>query len=148
MSADDKALVPVLRTWLDGGDGYDISVADGRINAVPKYMASLSSLLMRQLNVISHGVHIGDIKGRIAIPSQALALSQSLAAGAFPQVDLSREDAVRYLRREAMALPDGAPRGFVLLMYDSVPLGFVKNLGSRANNLYPPEWRILTQRDA
>lgn len=27
-------------------------------------------------------------------------------------------------------------------MYNNVPLGFVKNIGNRANNLYPQEWRI------
>ncbi len=134
--------------WLVGGDGYEISVTDGRINAVPKHMAALSSRLMRHLNVIYHGVYIGDVKGSVAIPSQALAMSQVLSAGAFPQVELSREDALRYLRREAVSLPDGTPIGYVLVSYGSSPLGFVKNLGSRANNMYPSEWRILTQRDA
>lgn len=147
-SADEKALIPTLRMWLVGGDGYEISVTGGRINAVPKHMAALSSRLMRHLNVICHGVYVGDIKGRVAIPSQALAMSQALSAGAFPQVELSRENAVRYLRREAVSLPGGTPKGYVLICYGSSPLGFVKNLGSRANNMYPSEWRILTQRDA
>lgn len=34
------------------------------------------------------------------------------------------------------------PRGYVLLTYRNIPLGFVKNIGNRANNLYPQEWRI------
>jgi NOL1/NOP2/fmu family ribosome biogenesis protein len=34
------------------------------------------------------------------------------------------------------------PRGYVLLTYKDAPLGFVKNIGNRANNLYPQEWRI------
>ncbi|WP_289300360.1 methyltransferase RsmF C-terminal domain-like protein, partial [Xylanibacter muris] len=29
-----------------------------------------------------------------------------------------------------------------LLTHAGHPLGFVKNLGSRANNLYPAPWRI------
>jgi hypothetical protein len=29
-----------------------------------------------------------------------------------------------------------------LLTYKQIPLGFVKNIGNRANNLYPQEWRI------
>ena len=37
-------------------------------------------------------------------------------------------------------MPDGTPRGFVLLTYGGYPLGFVKNIGNRANNLYPAEW--------
>ncbi|WP_356803431.1 hypothetical protein [Paramuribaculum intestinale] len=44
------------------------------------------------------------------------------------------------MRREAVGID--APRGFVLLKFDGLPLGWVKNLGNRANNLYPQEWRI------
>jgi len=109
-------------------------------------MMALASVLSDRLNVIHHGVCVGEIKGNSVIPSHALAMSQALAGDAFPRVELSREDALRYLRREALTLPGGTPKGFVLVCYDSVPLGFVKNLGSRANNLYPSEWRILTQK--
>lgn len=37
--------------------------------------------------------------------------------------------------------------GFMLVrecVRQGLPLGFVKNLGNRANNLYPQEWRIRT----
>jgi NOL1/NOP2/fmu family ribosome biogenesis protein len=37
---------------------------------------------------------------------------------------------------------DNAPKGFVLLTFKNEPIGFVKNLGNRANNLYPQEWKI------
>ena len=47
-----------------------------------------------------------------------------------------------YLRREAVTID--APRSFVLLSYGGRPLGFVKNLGNRSNNLYPAPWRILS----
>ena len=30
----------------------------------------------------------------------------------------------------------------MLITYKGHPLGFVKNVGNRANNLYPQEWRI------
>ena len=30
----------------------------------------------------------------------------------------------------------------MLITYHGIPLGFAKNLGNRANNLYPQEWRI------
>lgn len=33
-------------------------------------------------------------------------------------------------------------KGMVLLTYAGLPVGFVKNIGNRANNLYPQEWRI------
>ncbi len=58
------------------------------------------------------------------------------------RVDLSLSDALRYLQREALVLPPETPRGIVQVCYQGQRLGLVKNLGTRANNLYPKEWRI------
>lgn len=83
---------------------------------------------------------LGEIKGKDVIPSQELAMSTLLAKDRFPACDVALETARAYLRREAISID--APRGFVLLTFDGQPLGWVKNLGNRANNLYPPQWRI------
>ena len=60
------------------------------------------------------------------------------------QVDLDYRQAISYLRGEALTLPDGTPRGEVTVTFQGHPLGLVKNIGSRANNLYPKAWRIKT----
>ena len=62
-----------------------------------------------------------------------------------PTVDLSLADALRYLQRESIVLPPDAPLGIVQLCYKGQRLGPAKNLGNRANNLYPKEWRIRSQ---
>ena len=59
-------------------------------------------------------------------------------------IDLSYSDALRYLRGEALVLPPDTPRGIVTVTYKGFPLGPVKNIGNRANNLYPKSWRIKT----
>ena len=64
--------------------------------------------------------------------------------GEAPRVDLSYQDALRYLRGEALVLPPDTPRGIVTVTYRGVPLGPAKNIGPRANNLYPKPWRIKT----
>jgi NOL1/NOP2/fmu family ribosome biogenesis protein len=58
------------------------------------------------------------------------------------RVDLNYADAVAYLRGEVLHLPADAPRGFVEVCFCGHRLGQVKNIGQRANNLYPTEWRI------
>ena len=58
------------------------------------------------------------------------------------KVDLPYQDALRYLRGEALILPPDTPRGIVTVTYRGIPLGPVKNIGNRANNLYPKPWRI------
>ena len=59
-----------------------------------------------------------------------------------PMVPLTRMQALQYLHREALVLPPDTPRGIVIVTYRGLPLGYAKNIGSRANNLYPQEWRI------
>lgn len=74
-------------------------------------------------------------------PSHAEALSIS-ATTQYPHVEVSRDLALAYLHRETITLPPDTPRGFVIITYQGHPLGFVKNIGTRANNLYPKEWAI------
>ncbi|MBR5657148.1 MAG: hypothetical protein IKW98_10810 [Prevotella sp.] len=61
-----------------------------------------------------------------------------------PTVDVSYPQAIAYLRREAITLPAETPRGIVIIAYEGHPLGIAKNVGNRANNLYPKPWRILS----
>lgn len=66
----------------------------------------------------------------------------SCAGGDEGDVPLSYPQAIAYLRGEAIVLPEEAPRGIVTVSFMGHPLGQVKNIGNRANNLYPKEWRI------
>ena len=68
--------------------------------------------------------------------------TDQLDADGAPQVDVSLADAYRYLCREAIVLPPETPRGIVQITYRGQRLGLAKNIGNRANNLYPKEWRI------
>lgn len=60
----------------------------------------------------------------------------------YPMVELGLSDALKYLHRDALYLPD-APKGLIIAAYNSHPLGLAKNLGSRCNNLLPKGRRIL-----
>ena len=71
-------------------------------------------------------------------------LEADLPQGEFPRVDLPYSEALKYLRGEALVLPADAPRGIVTVTYKGFALGPVKNIGNRANNLYPKPWRIKT----
>jgi NOL1/NOP2/fmu family ribosome biogenesis protein len=62
----------------------------------------------------------------------------------FPLVELSYPQAMAYLRHEALVLPEETPRGLVEVCFLGHPLGLAKNIGNRANNLYPKEWKIKT----
>ena len=59
-------------------------------------------------------------------------------------VDFDFSEALKYLRGEALTLPADTPRGIVSVAYKGYALGPAKNIGNRANNLYPKPWRIKT----
>ena len=71
-------------------------------------------------------------------------LTLDLPDGDFPTSDLSYPEALKYLRGEAIVLPSDTPKGIVTVTYKGFALGPAKNIGNRANNLYPKPWRIKT----
>ncbi len=101
-----------------------------------------NSKLHKALRIISDGHPQPIIKGRDKIPVHAEAMLYNLDKNKYPHAELSLEQALSYLRHEAVQLDSDMPKGYVIVTYNGHALGFVKNLGSRANNLYPQEWRI------
>ena len=98
-------------------------------------------MLSKQFICISTGFGLGEIRGKAFVPQHALAMTKDLRKEAFMQMELTLEQALSYLRTEALVLTD-VPVGVLLVTYQQVPLGFVKSVGNRCNNLYPKEWRI------
>ncbi|MDR1003879.1 MAG: RsmB/NOP family class I SAM-dependent RNA methyltransferase [Prevotellaceae bacterium] len=139
------SLSQIASDWLLAPDEYELEQINDRLIALPRCHLSALAAIRRSLRVVQAGVAVGEQKGRDLIPAHALAMSRILRRDAFAQAALTYEQAIAYLRREAIVLPAETPRGYVLLTYQDVPLGFVKHIGNRANNLYPPEWRIRSQ---
>jgi len=96
----------------------------------------------KKLKIMAHGVKQGIIKGKKIIPDHSLALAINGDRSSYPNVEIDYETAIKYLRHEAIMLSAVAPKGIVTLTYRGHAIGFANNLGNRANNLYPQEWRI------
>ena len=111
------------------------------IIALPTSLVQDIAFLESGLNVIAAGCAAGTIKGKDFIPDADLALSLILASDAFPKAEVDKETALAYLHRDAIRLDD-VQKGYVMVTYQELPLGFVKNLGNRCNNLYPQSRRI------
>ncbi len=93
-----------------------------------------------QLKCIQSGVAVAQLKGDILIPQADIALSIALNEEGLNQCEVSYDDAIKFLSREAVVL-NNEPKGYLLLKYRGYPLGFVKNIGNRSNNLWPTAWR-------
>lgn len=112
---------------------------DSSIAAIPAAHAATVARLFDYLDILTAGVTLATLKGRDLVPAHHAAL---VMPETFATVELGYADAVAYLSGEALTLPDGTPRGYVCVTYGGNPLGLVKNLGNRANNMYPRQWVI------
>lgn len=138
----NKQIVKIPTNWLSTERIWEYINTDTDIIALPQEWKSFYEESKKSLKVIHAGIKMGNIKGKDLLPDQSLALSTQLNAEAFPQVELTYEDAIRFLRKEAVTLPTETSKGYVLVTYHNIPLGWEKNIGNRANNLYPQEWKI------
>lgn len=142
---NDKAkehIDDAIKLWLRSPDEYDIIRSGESLAAIPKAWRPTYDLAAKHLRVMHAGIPLCEMKGKSAIPAHAVALSTATDLSAFGRAELTYAQAVSYLRKEAVALPPDVPTGYVVVTYKGVPLGFEKNIGNRANNLYPQEWRI------
>ena len=134
-----------MKSWICGNEDFEFSTDGTTAEARSQRLVSLESLLKEKGNdirILHRGITIAENKGKDWQPHHSLAMSTSLNRYSFPQAELDYEQAIAYLRKDAITLDASVPKGYVLVTYRSTPLGFVKNIGNRANNLYPQEWRI------
>ncbi|MBR5593961.1 MAG: rRNA cytosine-C5-methyltransferase [Bacteroidaceae bacterium] len=134
-------LKATFQGWVTSSAGYDFLQQGDRVIAMPCEHTNAMLALQQKMKVLHCALPLADVKNNKLIPLHQLAMSNALCKEAFAQVELEREQALAYLHREALAF-EQAPVGYLLLTYKGVPIGFAKNIGNRANNLYPAEWRI------
>lgn len=130
-----------LKQWIDNPDDYNFAVSGEKVTAMSSRWSAVFDSLSSYLHILHAGITLAELKGKDFVPQHSLAMSM-VRNDVFPSVELDYSQAISYLRKEAVVLDASAPRGYVLVKYAGVPLGFVKNIGNRANNLYPQEWRI------
>ena len=140
---------PVYR-FLPGvsqGEGLFMCVLQkpGEEEVMDTRMEKIRKTAVASLNILWDGLPPHPIsKGHSLIPSHAMALYSGCDLSDYPYAELSPSQAISYLHRETLVLPPETPRGIVLVTFQGHPLGFVKNIGTRANNLYPDHWKIKT----
>lgn len=137
-----KGDVTELKRWLLEAEKMTFGVAGDTCYAWYSEQAEAVKRLSEQLSVIYSGVAMGQIfKGKLK-PEQALAHFVGLNRDALPVAELSRDEALAYLRKQEVAA-DRFGDGMNLVVCEALPLGFAKRIGARVNNLYPNALRIL-----
>ena len=136
----NKQELEQLRSFIPLPQTYSVFKQNEALRAIKETWLTALKQLAKHLYIKKAGVELGTIKGKDFIPSHELAVSmlplQSLAA-----VELSKEAALQYLKRKEFVTD--APKGWTLVKYCGLSLGWIKVLPNRINNYYPQEWRIL-----
>jgi 16S rRNA C967 or C1407 C5-methylase (RsmB/RsmF family)/NOL1/NOP2/fmu family ribosome biogenesis protein len=135
-----KKMQEQLAAVLPANDAIATFLQSGMIKAIPAVFESSILQLASQLYIKKAGVSIGELKGKDFIPAHEYALSY-LPVQTFNSVDLDKEQALSYLRRAEFNC--SGEKGWNLMRYNGLGLGWAKILPNRINNYYPQEWRIL-----
>lgn len=93
------------------------------------------------LAVIYSGVRLGQFFGRKFRPDHPLALFHDLAPDRYPKAELTLDQAQDYLRKGDIE-PGLLAEGINLVACDGLPIGWIKRIGNRTNNMLPAELRI------
>jgi len=137
-----KNEMAILQTWIDEGRNLSFMKWKDNVLAFPVAMEYEISLLQQHLYLRQVGVNLGQITTKELIPEHALATSGFLNRS-LNKISLNKEQALQYLRKADVMIEDHHKRGWALVQYMGLGLGWIKILQNRINNYYPKEWRIL-----
>lgn len=130
-----------LSAWIRRASDVVFFQFNDLIFYTPASKAVEVEFLTQSLKVVYAGTNMATVKRDKLVPDHAMALSVELNKEHFPYAEVSEEDALQYLRRGNMQLPDAAT-GFMLITHKDLPIGWVNVLSNRVNNMYPSEWKI------
>ncbi len=133
--------------WLKTLDNKLMFQHNEWVKFIPKPWEAQINLMQQKLRLTKIGTHVASLKKNNFIPNHELALSTELNIDAFKTLNLSQLDALSYLSKESFEQSE-ALKGWQLVAFNNIPLGFINGLGNRHNNYYPKEWRLRTKQRA
>lgn len=138
-------IVNTLQSWIHHPERVSFFQWKDLIYLFPEANTLHLGLLHQHLRVVNAGIATATVKHDKLIPEHALAMSTDLRRENFKTLSVSYDEAIRYLRRDPLTLPE-TDKGYHLIVFEDVALGWVNSLGNRFNNMYPVEWRIRMQK--
>lgn len=133
-----------ISKWINEPENFKFATIRNIIYAIPHYHYEIIEVLNDKLNLLHAGIPLATSKHGKLVPEHGAALSTSLDLENFTLIELSLEQALKYLRKDPLELT-AAQKGFAIVMYQQNPIGWINLLGNRINNLYPSNWRIRMQ---
>ncbi|WP_159636623.1 methyltransferase RsmF C-terminal domain-like protein [Sphingobacterium composti Ten et al. 2007 non Yoo et al. 2007] len=132
----------IAKNWIDDTGHYSF-IHHNFLHIFPIQYEQDLQALQNVLYLKNAGTEIGELKGKDLIPSHDLALS-NLVRIDLPFINLDLEQAQNYLRKEQLPITINTEnlKGWIIVRYKGVNLGWIKAMPNRINNYYPKEIRI------
>ena len=141
-SLPSKADAKELSRWMDDASQHTFMMVGEDIYAYNSAVADSIVTLSENLSVVYSGVLMGRIFKQKLKPEHPLALYVGMNRDVVPMVEVSLDEAIDYLRRNDIAAAQ-FEEGINVVEYKGIPIGFVKRIGARCNNMYPKDLRIV-----
>ena len=133
----------VVTSYLKDASGFFFIKQNEEAIAIPKQFENDLAAIQSALYIKKAGVRLGAIIRNELIPDHELAIS-SIINDDIVVTDVDESTALQYLRKQEIKIVSNL-KGWVLISYCKLPLGWIKILPGRVNNYYPKEWRILNR---
>lgn len=140
LTSPPKKISEQLTAWIRN-DATKFFTWNETMFALSQSQLEATEFLSQYLKIVQAGTPFAIAKHDKLIPEHGSALSIELNKTHFHQIEVNLEDALHFLRKEPIQT-GSAPKGFALVTYQQLPLGWVNVIDNRSNNLYPKEWRI------
>ncbi|NLR92904.1 methyltransferase RsmF C-terminal domain-like protein [Flammeovirga agarivorans] len=134
-----------LRKWLENGKDYEFYQDEREdVFAIPSHMVQDFKIMKVSQKVRHQGIKMGKFnkKNNQLIPDHELAVS-NIVAKSLPRQEVEYRDAINFLKKQEMSIKSiQGVKGWAIITYKGLALGWVKALPNRLNNYYPSELRL------
>lgn len=137
----DKASIAISQPFIKH-EGYDMyQRGDGEIVLLRDSLFDDYTQIGFVLAKRGLGIGIGEVKNKVFIPSHQLAMNNIIHKN-LPAINLDLPNALRYLQKVDFEYNNTAQKGWNLMQYQNINLGWAKILDNRVNNYLPNEWKL------
>ncbi len=141
--AVSKQAIGILQKWVQPNENFSFISWESQLLAVPTTQLNAIQQLQKHLYIRKAGTLAGSIIRDEWIPDHDMAMNPQIEID-MPKISLNKSDALQYLRRNIFEI-DTQLKGWVLVQFEGINLGWIKLLPGRINNYYPKDWRILNK---
>lgn len=136
----NKSAASIISEKVQIGDDCFLFNQSNQVACFPTAHEADLNLLKESLYIKSAGIKLGEIKHTDFIPDHHLAMANTVKLD-YPRLEVQLETALEYLRKKDIAVT--GTKGWNLICYCGLHLGWIKVLPNRINNYYPMNYRIL-----